>query len=143
MEVVHLEVVGDEDVAVAGTLQHSFQAVGSHSVVRIQQGNPFALRSGDADVARCSRSAIDLATMQPDARVAPGPLLYQLSRPIGGGIVDHKDFDVGEGLGLGRIERLQDRRLAVVHGQQDGDAGHQAGSGANFCRLSASSAMRV
>ena len=119
---VHPHVRGGDHVGI-GACRMRFcnmgQELGMKPIVRIEKGNPVALRERDATVACCGDACVVLAH-EAQARIADG--FDNLRSAVGGTIVDNDHFQGRQLLRERRADGAFDERCLVVEGDDYRDA---------------------
>ena len=101
-------------------VQEQFVRVGRQQVIAVDEGQELAAGALDAAVARASGAAV-LRLEQREPRVGRGLVPGDLGAVVGGAVVDHDHFQVGERLGGDRVQAVGEVAGVVEERHDDAD----------------------
>src|SRR5829696_30110 len=103
-------------------VQHLLEPFGQPYIVRVERGDPFAVRRVYCSVVGRVHTAIVLVAQHSAARVPGGNLLCYSESGIVGGIVDHDDLEIWHRLGKSGVEGAFEEASGVIGGNDNAHA---------------------
>ena len=100
-------------------LEAPLEPVGEGRVVGVHARDVATASLVESAIQRCGETELRLVPEHAHSRIRES--VERAPRSVGGAVVDDDELEIGDGLAQDAEERRPNERLAVVHGDEDGD----------------------